>query len=316
MRGLGCGGSDKESAVANKRTSLLQGVPLNGVAVGGAASLSFDPAYKDVIRSTPDNAQGIAEVTRSGLRVPFTFDCSDVTKVNQLLTASGATTFHAKQAGTVNWTKYTISNAALVATGMRLALSKNADPKLTLSGLVNFNNSTDGLSNIITPDDSIATAPTRTSPLRLYRPQSASFDPTGAPPAISPIHVQNINLSLDAEVAEDYGDGDIAVTSVDIKTWNTLRLTMTFRDATKVTGPMTIAAQLADAAVGILAATLLDLSGGRANQVLTVNNLLWTGETHKERGDFSEFTLNGECGWIAAAATYKIDTGTKLFSFA
>ena len=273
-----------------------------------------------MIRSTPDNAQGIAEVSRSGLRVPFTFDCSDVTKVNQLLAnPTGATTFHAKQAGTALWTKYTIGGAtpvaALVATAMRLTLSKNADPKLTISGLVKFNNSTDGLSNIITPDDSIATAPTRTSPLRLYRPQSASFDPTGAPPAISPIHVENINLSLDAEVAEDYGDGDIAVTSVDIKTWNTLRVTMTFRDATKVTGPMNIAAQLADAAVGILAATLLDLSGG-ANQVLTVNNLLWTGESHKEGGDFSEFTLNGECGWIAGAATYKIDTGTKLFSFA
>lgn len=249
--------------------------------------------------------------------MPFTFDCSDVTKVNQLLTASGATTFHAKQAGTVNWTKYTISNAALVATGMRLALSKNADPKLTLSGLVKFNNSTDGLSNIITPDDSIATAPTRTSPLRLYRPQSASFDPTGAPPAISPIHVENINLSLDAEVAEDYADTDIAITSVDIKTWNTLRVSMTFRDTTKITGPpvTNIAAQLADAAVGILTATLLDLSGG-ANKVLTVNNLLWTGESHKEGGDFSEFTLNGECGWIAGATTYKIDTGTKLFSFA
>ena len=30
--------------MANKRTFLLQGVTLNGVAVGGAASRSFDPA--------------------------------------------------------------------------------------------------------------------------------------------------------------------------------------------------------------------------------------------------------------------------------
>ena len=298
--------------MANKRTFLLQGVTLNGVAVGGAASLSFDPAYKDVIRSTPDNAQGIAEVARSGLRVPFTFDCSDVTKVNQLLTASGATTFHAKQAGTALWTKYTITAATLVPTEMRLTLSKTADPKLTISGLVKFTNSTDGLSNVFIPDDTIPTAPTRTSPVRLYRPQSATFNPGVA---ISPIHVENINLSLDAEVAEDYGDADIAVISVDIKTWNTLRVSMAFRDATKVTGPFNIAAKLADAAVGILTATLLDLSGG-ATKVLTVNNLLWTGESHKEGGDFSEFTVNGECGWIAGETTYKIDAATKLFGFA
>ena len=268
-----------------------------------------------MIRSTPDHAQGIAEVARSGLRVPFAFDCSDVTKVNQLLAASGATTFHAKQAGTALWTKYTITAAVLVPTGMRLTLSKNADPKLTISGLVKFTNSTDGLSNVFIPDDTIAVGalPARVAPVRLYRPQSASFS-VGP---IAPIHVESINLSLDAEVAEDYGDADIAVTSVDIKTWNTLRVSMAFRDATKVTGPFNIAAKLADAAVGILTATLLDLSGG-ASKVLTVNNLLWTGESHKEGGDFSEFTVSGECGWLQTAPStfYQMNAATKLFGFA
>jgi len=302
--------------MANKRTFLLQGVTLNGVAVGGAASLSFDPAYKDVIRSTPDNAQGIAEVSRSGLRVPFTFDCSDVTNLNQLLVASGVTTFHVKQAGRANWTQYTITAATLVPTGMRLTLSKSADPKLTISGLVKFTNSTDGLSKIFVPNEAITATPTRTSPLRLYRPQSAAFNPGTA---ISPIHVESINLSLDAEVAEDYGDTDIAVTSVDIKTWNTLRVSMAFRDATMIAGtPATnIASQLVDAIAGILTVTLKDLSGG-ANKVLTVNNLLWTGESHKEGGDFSEFTVSGECGWLQTAPStfYQMNAATKLFGFA
>ncbi len=304
--------------MANKRTFLLQGVTLNGVAVGGAASVSFDPAYKDVIRSTPDNAQGIAEVARSGLRVPFTFDCSDVTKVNALLAnPTGATTFHAKQAGTALWTKYTITAAALVATGMRLTLSKNADPKLTISGLVKFTNTGDGLSNVFVPDHTIAAAPTRTSPVRLYRPFTASFDPTGAPPPLLPIHVENINLSLDAEVAEDYGDGDIAVTSVDVKTWNTLRVTMTFRGRSEAATATYIAGAIADAVAGILTAILLDLSGG-ANQTLTVNNVLWTGLGHKESGDFSEFTVSGECGWLQTAPStfYQMNAVTKLFGFA
>ena len=72
------------------RVFLAQGLTTNGVAVGGMASIAFDAGYRDVVKSSPDGAQGEEEVDRSGLSVGVTLDCGDVTKSNAGLDGADA----------------------------------------------------------------------------------------------------------------------------------------------------------------------------------------------------------------------------------
>ncbi len=302
----------------NQRTFLAQGLSANGVAIGGLASIAFSAAYRNVVQSRSDGAIGSEDVDRAGLAVDVAVECTDITKVNALLAAAvGNTTFSGKESGAATWHNYTVPG--IVFHGMRINIPKGADATLSLSGKVRFPAAATELDGILALTAASGSAPTLTYPARLYRPQSASFDPDGAATAIAPIHTESLSLALDAEVIEDFADNDIGHTAVDIVGWRPLQITLTHRDA-KAVSPSHITAQLLKAVRGVLTATLQGRGGAggtpAANQVLTVNNVLWTGANHRDGGEYSEFSLNGSSGWKAGATAYQINSATKLFSFA
>lgn len=300
--------------MANQRTFQVQGLELNGVAIGGLATIQFNATYGNVIESASDGAIGAEDVDRAGLAIGVTISCTDVTKVNAALVAAvGNTIFWGKESGAATYHKYTVPG--IVLTGMNLNLSKVVDATLQLTGRVRLADGAKDLDDVLalTAADAGA-AMVSTYPARLYRPNTASFDPEGADPAIAPIHVESVGLSLAANVLEDFSDTDIGMTAVDIGGWRALQVTLGHRD-TKAESPSHINAKLMGAARGVLTVVLLGRAGA-ANKTLTANNLLWTGSTQQDRADYSEFTLAGGCGWKAGATTYAINTGDKLFSFA
>jgi len=305
--------------MANKRVFQAQALTVNTVAVGGLARISFDATYRDVIRSRPDGAFGVEDVDRTGLVIGVTIDCTDVVKINQLLASTpGDMTFYAKESGTATFHKYTIvsADAKTVLTGGRLSFPKNADGTLSLSGRLAVTDGTKDLKDVLKVDDAEA-APVLTYPVRLQRPHNASFDPDGADPAIAPIHLESVELSLDAVVIDDYADADVAVTAVDVVGWNPLRTTFSHKDASPsgVVPIGDISGKLMGAVRGVLTVLLLG-RGGAANKTLTVNNLLFTGARPEFGDGYGTFGMSGESGWKNGATTYAMNSGTKLFQIA
>jgi len=302
--------------MANQRTFLAQGLSLNGVAVGGLASMAFNAAYRSVVESRSDGAIGSEDVDRAGLDADVAIECTDVSKVNAILAATpGTTTWSGKESGAATWHNYSIgAGGVIVITGARLNFPKGADATLSLTGKLRFGASATELDGVIALTGAGGAAPTLTYPARLYRPTTASFDPDGAATAIAPLHIESLSLSLDAQVIQDFADADVGHTAVDIVGWQPLRTSLTHRDA-KAVSPSNINAQILKAVRGVLIVTLLG-RGGAANQTLTVNNLLFTGSSHRDQAEYSEFTLNGSSGWKNGATVYTLNGSPKLFSFA
>jgi hypothetical protein len=305
----------------NRRVLLVQGVVTNGVALGGTSELSFTRQHRS-IRSEADGTKGSQNVDRFGLRVGVSLTISDVTKAATVLNATpGDTTFYAQESGLATYHKYELLGASagkIVWNGMRLRLDDGGYGSLTLNGLMAFFDGTKDLKDAfkMTPAQ---TAPTLTNPGRLFRPHTASFDPDGADPAIAPLHVKSMELSLDADTAEDSGDADIGVTAVDIIKLNPLQVTIVHRDAARQAANLfDITDEVMSKLRGVLTATLLG-AGGQASKVLTVNNLLWTGADPRHRADYTEWTMRGEASWRKEGGTpvdYTLTGGTALFTIA
>ena len=302
----------------NKRIFQVQGLVSNGVSIGGLASLDFDAAYKDVIQSTPDGAVGAEDVDRAGLRVAASLQCSDVAKMNAVLdSAPGSTSFSGKESGASTWHNYVVQS--ILWSGMNLSMSKNADGGLGMDGVVRFADGTKDLQDAITLAAAEATPPTLTYPARLYRPNTASFDPDGAADAIAPLHVESVNLTVNGNVLEDYGDTDIGQTAVDLAGWNPLQVTLVIRDASDPGAEAgDIASKIIAAARGALTVALLGRAGA-ADKTLTVNNLVFTGVRASHSADYTEFTLTGSAGWrsnFAPGTVYTLNATDKLFEIA
>ncbi len=294
--------------MANKRAFLAQGLVTNGVSVGGLANLDFDASYVDVIESPPNSAFGVEDVDRGGLKIGASMSCTDITKANAILNSTpGTTTFSGRESGLATYKDYVTQ--AIVWSGMDMTLAKNADGQLNCNGTLRFAANTTALANAIavTPTQ---TAPTFVAPVRLYRPNSASFNPGVA---IAPGHVQSVRLALAGNLEEDYGDDDIGHTAVDLKSWGSLKTTLVFRDASDA-ATSDVASQLMAAAKGVLTVTLLG-RGGAASQTLTVNNLLWTNVKKTQGEGYFEYTMSGVSGWKNGVTLYDM-SASKLFSIA
>lgn len=304
----------------NRRIFQIQGLDTNGQAIGGVATLELDAAFRDVIVSTPDGAFGAEDVDVAGLRVGASLNCTDVTKMNALLDAAvGATTFWGRESGAATWHKYTIdSNGKILWHGADLSLAKNQDGTLRFTGTARFADSNKALADLIelTAGDAGAGKP-QTYPVRLYRPHTASFDPDGAGAAITPLHVESIQLSLSAPVEEDYSDIDIGHTAVDLQPWNPLQVTMTHRDASDpgvgAGQSGDISAEQLQAMRGVLIVNLLG-RGGAAAKVLTVKNLLWQSVRQAHGPGYTDYTMTGSAGWRSPSGTqFKLTGADSLF---
>ncbi len=296
----------------NQRIFQAQGLVSNGISIGGLSSIGFDAQYAEVLESVTDGAAGAEDVDVAGLRVAAAMQCSDITKVNALLAAAvDSTTFSGKESGAATYHAYTITN--ILWNAMNLNLARGADGTLQCNGAIRFADGTKKLEDVVALSDGQA-APSLTYPARLYRPNTASFDPDGADPAITPLHVMSLGMSLSGGVLQDFGDTDIGHTAVDFTGWAPLRVTMVHRDAVAV-APGDISAALLDAVKGVLTVALLG-RGGAADQTLTINNLKWIGSSENHQADYTEYTLTGVAGWKNGATTYLMNSATKLFSFA
>lgn len=305
----------------NRRVLTVQAVTTNGIALGGTSELSFTRQHRP-IRSDADGTQGTQNVDRVGLRVGVALTIADVTKAATVINATpGDTTFYAKESGLSTFHKYELlaaSGGKIVWNGFRMRLDDGGYASLTLNGVMAFFDGTKDLKDAFKMTPASA-APTLTNPARIFRPNLASFDPDGADPAIAPLHCKSIELSLDADTAEDFGDADIGVTAVDIVKLNPLQVTMTHRDAARQAANLfDITDEIMSKLRGVLTATLLG-AGGQASKVLTVNNLLWTGADPRHQAEYTEWTMKGEASWRKEGATpvdYTLTGGTALFTIA
>jgi hypothetical protein len=237
-----------------------------------------------------------------------------VAKINAILDAApGATTFSGKESGTSTYQDRAVSG--IVLNRASLDLSRDADGTLQLDGVVRAADPSDTLATIIGVTGAQTPGPALTYPARLYRPHAASFDPVGVPAAIAPLHTQSVRLSLDAPVFEDFADDDVSLAAVDRGEWGAPTVSLTHRDATPV-APGDKQAALLDAVRGVLTVELKGRAGA-ADKLLTINNLLWSGGDENHQREYTDFTLNGLCGWRETGPIiYTLNGAPKLFSIA
>ena len=251
--------------MANRRVFQAQGLTTNAVAVGGLADVAADAGYTDVIRSTPDGAIGTEDVDRAGLNVDVSMNCTDVSKGNAILAAAvGDTLFYGRESGAATWQKRTL--VGVVWHGLDMDLAKVTDGRMSLRGALRFASGTTTLGQVIVATGEQTQAPTITYPARVFRPNTAIFNPGTEIPAKNLVSVR---LSLSGNLLQDYGDDDLGMTAVDIAGWNDLQVTLVHRDASEANGEDR-AVQLLKAGRGVLTVTLLG-RGGAANKTLTIN---------------------------------------------
>lgn len=288
------------------RDFLAQALTTNGVNVGGLASMGFNANFQDVVVSEPDGAVGAEDVDRAGMTIGVTCECTDVKKAASILDAAvGTTTFYGRESHATTFKLITVAD--IVWAAMNMTLNKNADGRLSLTGLVRPPDGATGLDDIIVPTAG-QNAPTLTYPARLFRPHNGSFN-AGSPIPIT--HLESITLALTAEQFQDYGDDDIGMTAVDRGGFGPLQVTAGFKDYTQ-------AEALLDASRGVLTLDLVGRAGGD-EQTLTVNNLLWHGIQETKGKEYWNYTLTGSAGWRKNAMTpvlYTLTSTDKLFEIA
>lgn len=295
--------------MANNRVFLAQGLSTNGQAVGGMASLGFDAAYSDILRSSGDGAVGVEDVDRAGLGVNVSLECTDVMLINAILAANVSnTTFSGKESGNTKWQNATVPG--IVYHGADVNLGKAADGTLSMRGAVRFADGTKKLADVIQILGGQSSAPSQTYPARLYRPHGAAFNPGVV---INPEHLESVRLSLSANLLQDYSDEDVGMTAVDVIDWGDLAVTLVHKDASQVAGSDR-STQLMEAARGVLTVSLLG-RGGAAGKTLTVNNLLWTNVSQQRAREYWVFTMTGAASWRKPDSTaYTLNESPKLFS--
>lgn len=304
--------------MANKRTFEAQGLIVNGVSIGGLATIGTTEQYREIVESAADQVGYVEYVDRAGLSADLNIVCKDVKKANAALAAAvGNTTFSGRESGSALFTHHII--AGTVLTGMDMSFTKNADGQLTLLGALRFPAGAADLADLITVNSGDATPPALTHPTHLYRPNTAVFTPDGGV-AIAALHVQGVNLSLRAAVIRDSGDGDATEEAVDVVGFGPLNVSMTFRDALEDAATAeNKKSEILNAARGVLTVALAG-RGGAANETLTVNNLLpvGSGQTNKHP-DYTDHTLNFRAGWRKPGVTpvvYTLNGATKLWTIA
>ena len=187
--------------MANTRIFSCHKVVSNTVAIDGLSVVGFSPAYAQVLASAPESAYGVEDIDRAALRIPVRLVTSDVTIINALLAASpGATTFYCQQSASADETKITLTS--IVWSGFGLNCNFNGDAVLSIDGLIRAAASSTALNAMIAmARDQSASA--GAYPTRLWRPNTISFDPDGADPAIALGHAVSMSMSCACAVLED-----------------------------------------------------------------------------------------------------------------
>ena len=287
----------------------VQGLVTHAVSVGGLALLNFTDTYRHVDAAEMSAGGGRAGIDRSGLSSKVTLVCTDIAKVNEILAAAtGDTVYSGRLSGTTSFHDYTVPG--IVWHAMRINVPRTGDGKLTLNGTVRFADGTKKLADIFGAVLD-ASAPDITQPTVLHRAHGATFTPEAG--AISPENVQGVDLSLAADIHEDYGDTDIGMTAVDRGDWKSLGASLSFSDYSIANGT-DMASRLMDADRGVLTVSL-NARAGVSDKTLTVNNLLWTGDSRRKEKHWV-FTVDGGAGWQEDETVYKLNEVPKLFSIA
>lgn len=303
----------------NKRTFNVQGLATNGVLVAGTSQLRFDPSFENILESPADGWPGSEYVDRTGLRCLVTLTTSDVVKGTALLASTPASTsFSTKESGLSTWHNYVLNtNGKIIWTNIQsIRLRKDGYSEMVVAGEVIFQTNVSNWRDVLVLTAASATPPTNYIPGRLFKPYNVAFDPDGATPSFSLLHVQSLDVVIPQPVIRDFGDSDIGHTAVDVIAPQPVQVSVSFRDVT-ASGGSHIAADVLSGARGVLVAELLS-AGGAASKFLTVNNLLWVGAPQDESVGYTLITLNGRAGWRKDDGTmYALNTGiasARLFS--
>lgn len=304
--------------MANNRVYNAQALKVvtPNITIGGLATVGISPSYRDIVQSRGDGAAGVEDVDRCGLRVGTNFEVSDVTKANAILDAAESNvSFSGKVSASTNWHHVVLSRNNFV--GMNLNFPFNGDASMQLNGVlratpgVGAGSSTENMSALVAITENTS-APTVVYPSRLYRPFGVSLGSGGSP--LTPLHLQSVQLSLTAEVLEDYGDRDVAVVAVDRLFWNPLQVTLTFRDHSQASG-VDMCSQIMQRSREVMSMGLTSRAAA-TTRTLTIQNVLWTGSPTVTKGrDYWEFSVTGMAAWKNGATVYTMNATDKLFEF-
>lgn len=299
----------------NNRIWQVQALVTNGVSVGGTASVGYQANFQDQVVSRADGAVGEETVDLGGLQVRTAMECADVTKANAILDAAmGETVGFLRESGAATFRKVTLQNT--LWNSMNLRVGRDSDAVLQLGGGMRFTDGTKKLADLVT-HLAAQTAPTLTVPTRLYRAHTMSFDPEGAAPAITPVHINDLTMSLARPFVADYGDTDIGETALEVGEWGRLQFGFSHDDAKFVTPSDTMSALL-DAGLGTLTVQLSG-RGGADDLTLTIENFQFGGGDAEFAPGIARYPMRGVAGWRKIGSpdvVYTMNGTPKLFSIA
>jgi hypothetical protein len=298
--------------MANQRIYQIHGLKVAETAVGGIQAFNTAVSFAQVNASTPDGAAGPEDLDLAGLTATVDLTTTDITKLMTLLQESaGGVTFVCDESGAA--TDHEFAVAGVVWTGFQLNIPFNADANVRLVGQIKFAEASTAALQLVAKlgqiDVQAADAGTypQTYPARVWQPSNASFDPTGAPAAIAPLHVQGFTLSGAANVLTDFGDLDAGISVVDIANWGPMQAALTIRDGvvdTVDTAGLVMAGQLVTAIEGALTIDLRGRAAGAADAyTLTLNGLKFHNYTEALGPGLAGWTVNGQTQWRLSDAT-------------
>jgi len=298
--------------MANSRIYRVRGLKVGGVAIGGLTSLSIAPSFTGAVESSADGAYGVEDIDVFGLQLAVSLSTTDVTKLEPLMINTTGLTFECQESGALTGHTVTLTADAVIWNSFNLNMPYGADAVATLGGFIRMDEGaaaaaiTAALSEVSGVERAaiyLSTTYPQTYPTRRFRPNTFSFLPTSGV-AISPEHVESINLSCTGRIIQDSLDTDGAMSAIDLVDWGMIDCSILFKEATATAGD-SIATSLIMAAQGALTCNLHGRAAGAADAgTLTLNALKWLSSAQSHGPEYSTYALAGKASWRLMATPF------------
>lgn len=309
--------------MANTRLYKIERLDFGGdKPIGGIKSHSINPSYALELASSADGAVGQEDFDVAGLMLAVNFLSTDVQVGPTIIGELGDLLYVLSESGVDTFFTSTIAN--LLITQLGYTFSQADDAAMTVGGVARAATDTTVLSHgttgILAPEAGVLAAAIdafsgQNYPLRLFRPQSASFTPTptngGVPITIA--HVQGLTINMTANVIQDSSGDEVAHAAVDIVNWNLADVSLTFRENTVASDQQKVG-DLLLADQGALTVPVLARGGG-TDKTVTVNGLKFASYTENDGDGYTDFTINGKASFRLSAGANTEYTAATLVAF-
>jgi len=317
------------AAIVNKRVfdevvhcACWSGADANTATLAGNSRITVSRGFVDQIDSEEDGmvgAGGPAAVDQAGQIVRATLITRDILKlIPKVLLGPGLEAnrdwvWYGRESGAATWSKASLMYPVPISLSM--AFSRGNYAQGTIQAICRAVNDSDTFADLLKTEGGIAagSVPALVLAASLWKPTAVTYN------SIDVYHAMDFTVNANAIVRQDYGDGDVALSAVDISGWQlSVAATLRYAKEYAATDADILAYMLANPLKSLI--VTLEGVGTQAAQTLTVKNINWREGGRDMQHPYTQVAATGTCAYVDDDGTTTNvltgDSGDRLLVFA